>query len=142
MAQRQRVSRGEAVTAEKWNALVDSIERLEDVVRAGFVGDGLPMVVRGRVSAVAGLTDVPNSVGPISSVTYSIKFLGSTAADMTGVIPWLGRPVAPSGGGSATLIVAAAVNDPVLVVRMPDGTGGFANYCVVAERLYVQVCPA
>lgn len=143
MAQRMKVSRGDVLTAEKWNLMVDALERIEGVlgINDPKPGDGGPWVLRARITAINGLTDVPNRTGPISSVTYDVMALGQSTATMTGAIPW-NRLVSSGGGGSATIVQAPAVGAPAFIFRMPDGTGGLETYLVVAETLYVQVCPA
>lgn len=147
----ERVRRGEPIRAEDLNALAAKVERVLALLGAGAgdarvelaQGDGrllLGRVVRvygpaGAEQLEEGQTPEPTAAG---AVTYDVEVLSrGPSARLLNVRPDLGRPVEAL---SPVKVYAAAVGTRCVVVRFPDGSGGYVSYLILSERLAFSTC--
>lgn len=125
--------------AEDVNELAAMIARLERAAaRAESLAAqiaGMPTILRARVEAVHGAE--PGGTGRAAGITYDLRPLGGGDESVV-------RDLAPLIGRSAegdTRIRAAAIGDPCLLLRFPDGAGAFENVLCLGEPTVFLVCP-
>lgn len=136
-----QVNRGDPITAELVNGLLDEVRRLRTQLDA-MSTDGAGWLVRGIVEGRT-ITGSGTPTGALASeVTYTIRLLGRDQVETFGADRLFGRPVADD----SAKLVPAAVGSRALVAVFPNGgstaTGGGAwvVLAMVDERLAFAEC--
>lgn len=131
---------GKPLSAADLQALRDELATLRREVDRlkGILGSRQPAatIERGVVVSRTG-GGAPGTPVEVSLLTYTVRPLGAdTASNITGRAPDFGRFVKNTDG----MVIPAEPGDAALIIRMPDGTGGFESLIFVQEYIETQVC--
>lgn len=131
---------GDVVSARALNQMAREIERLgRELERLkGLAAQG----VKARVIELARVISRTGGGAPgapvlASAVNYTVRPLGAEpASDVGPRAPDYGRCVT----GPDVQIIPAEAGDPAVIIRMPDGSGGWESLIMVQERLATENC--
>lgn len=133
----RRVERGQRITAEAFNALVDEINRLRSELDrlAGGPEDRREPLLLGRIIAARPVLHERSGLA-MPGTRYDVLPIGrGDEAVLTDVEPVL-RPVKDGSAGFRP----AAVGDWALVLRLPAGDGTLQTCVIVSEPMSFGQC--
>lgn len=141
----QPVNPGDPIRAADFNALVEEVRQLRRLLdrgdrRAGGVASDVERIV------LAYIVSAPPEGVPImpGDCTYTYALFGNSNIEVSGVIPWKGRPVLSDGGEDGVGEIAVyprPVGEACWIhrVRLPDGSIE-ARLEVVTEAIAFGPC--